>query len=305
MIFRVEPLNRPHAHGTSGELAARVVGLDLRQSMEDATFERLLQAHAQFPVLIFEDQFLDDDQQIAFTKKFGVPEETYGVFSDRIKRTRLKRTDFADISNLDDKDEIVQDGDERRYFALSNRVWHVDKTFHEIPSRVGILTAKEVPSRGGGTEFADMRAAWDALSDEEKHRLRGLSVVHDTLWSRGRLGVKFSEEEAKRLTPVTQPILRTSARTGRTNLYLSSHSHHIVGWPKQEGRDFIERLTAHATQPRFCYVHHWKVGDVLLWDQRCTMHRAADDFDEFKERRVLARTAVKELERPSESVAFA
>ncbi len=305
MTFRVEAITKQHPRGHSHMLAAKVAGLDLRQPMDAGTFEQVLQAHAQYPVLVFEGQFLDDDQQIAFTKMFGTPEETYSVFSDRVKRTRLKRTDFADISNLDDKDEIVKDGDERRYFALSNRVWHVDKTFHEIPSKVGILTAKEIPSHGGATDFADMRAAWDDLPPETKHRLHGLDVVHDTIWSRGRLGVKFSEEEAKRLAPVTQPMLRKSARTGRTNLYLSSHSHHIVGWPVQEGRDFIEHLTAHATQPRYCYVHEWSVGDLVLWDQRCTMHRAADDFEEFKERRILARTAVKELERPEEAIAFA
>ncbi|MGE4239444.1 TauD/TfdA dioxygenase family protein [Ramlibacter sp.] len=296
------PLTGTHPRGLSSSLAAQVHGLDLRQEVDPRDADAIRELLAQYPVLVFPDQVIDEDQQIRFTNIFGRPHLSYLALAMNQKR-RIARDDFNDISNLDENGELLDATNPRRLTSLANRMWHTDTTFRAIPSKVGILSAKEVPSAEGHTEFADMRAAYDALPQAMKEKLETLQAEHSTVYSRGKLGVKFTEEQKRQFPAVHHPLLRVSERTGRKSLYLSSHASHIVGMPVDEGRELLRQLTEHATAPAFCYVQQWKVGDLLVWDNRCTMHRAGE-FDEFKERRVLARTGVDELVAPLESPAY-
>ncbi len=302
MSISFDPVSGSHPRGLANSLAARVTGLDLGAPLDPADAAAIEALLSSYPVLVFPGQTIDEDQQIRFTRIFGEPQLSYLALTMKFKR-RISRADFNDISNLDENGELLQEGNARRLTSLANRMWHTDTTFRAIPSKVGILSAKEVPSTGGNTEFADMRAAYEGLEDGMKRRLEGMQAEHSTVYSRGKLGVQFTEEEKRQLPSVRHPLVRTSGRTARRSLYLSSHASHIVGLPVDEGRQLLQQLTDHATAPRFCYVHEWQVGDLLVWDNRCTMHRAGE-FDEFKERRVLARTGVDESAPPLEAATY-
>lgn len=293
------PIIGTHPRGLATSLAARVHGLDLSREVEPQDAAAIQELLAQYPVLVFPDQMINEDQQIRFTRIFGEPQLSYLALAMYQKR-RINRDDFNDISNLDENGELLDARNPRRLTSLANRMWHTDTTFRSIPSKVGVLSAKEVPSSEGYTEFADMRAAYDELSEEMKRKLEGMQAEHSTVYSRGKLGVVFTEEQKRQFPPAHHPLVRVSGRTGRKSLYLSSHASHIVGMPIEEGRELLRQLTEHATAPRFCFIQQWKVGDLLVWDNRCTLHRAGE-FDEFKERRVLSRTGVDELTPPLET----
>jgi alpha-ketoglutarate-dependent 2,4-dichlorophenoxyacetate dioxygenase len=264
--------------------------------MEDGNaLKAALEMHA---LLIIHDQAVDDDQQMAITNLFGPAQITYSAINGRFKR-RIARADFSDIANLDENGEILKADDERRIFSLSNQVWHCDTTFKHIPTAFAFLSAREIPPEGGNTEWVDLRAAYDDLSNAMKTRIEGLVVVHSQYYSRGKMGfTSFTDEERAKFPPVPHPLVRVHA-SGRKTLYLSSHASHIVGWPEAEGRQLIAELTAHATQDKYSYVHVWREADFVAWDNRCTMHRVRP-YDEFKYRRVLARTGVDEPAAPIE-----
>jgi alpha-ketoglutarate-dependent 2,4-dichlorophenoxyacetate dioxygenase len=184
-------------------------------------------------------------------------------------------TVFADVSNLDKDNKPYKADDRRRLFAIGNRIWHSDSSFKTTPAKYSLLYGITLPSKGGNTEFADMRAAYDTLDEETRQRCEGLVCEHSQMYSRQQVGFfDFTDEERERFKPVRQTLIRTHPSTGRKSLYLSSHAGSIVGWPDPEARIFLRDLTEHATQRKFVYAHKWRVGDLVIWDNRRTMHRA-------------------------------
>jgi alpha-ketoglutarate-dependent 2,4-dichlorophenoxyacetate dioxygenase len=236
---------------------------------------------------------VSDEQQLAFSRLFG-PLEVNPNYAGAKMRLR---PDIADISNLDAEGRVLARDDRRNLFNLGNQLWHTDSSFKRIPAKCSLLSARELPSSGpvggGETEFADLRAAWDALPEARKRELDGLVVEHSIFRSRSQIGfADFNDEIFKQLPPVPQALVRHHPASGRTSLYLASHASHVIGWPVERGRPLLEELIAFATQPQFVYQHRWTVGDLVIWDNRCTMHRGRPYDD--TQRRVLHRTTVSD-----------
>jgi alpha-ketoglutarate-dependent 2,4-dichlorophenoxyacetate dioxygenase len=253
--------------------AGLVDGIDLTRPI---TPDEVAEIHAgmdRYAVLVFRDQKLDDDQQLAFTRSLGPIEHAIGSSLRAANEYRLPTT-FADVSNLDKNNVPMARDDRRRLFGLGNRLWHSDSSFKAVPAKYSLLHARKIPSKGGNTEFADMRAAWDALDDETKAACDGLVCEHSQMYSRQQIGFfELSDEERERFRPVLQALVRTHPVTGRKSLYLSAHAGAIVGWPVPEARAFLRDLNEHATQRQFVYSHKWMVGDLVMWDNRQVMHR--------------------------------
>jgi len=254
--------------------AAEVEGVDLTRPLsadQAAPIHAAMDAHA---VLVFHDQKLDDAEQLAFTRSLGEIEHAIGTSLRAPEEYRLPTT-FADVSNLDKDQKVFARDDRRRLFGIGNRLWHSDSSFKIVPAKYSILHARSVPSRGGNTEFADMRAAYDALDAETRAEIEELVCEHSQISSRQQLGfTEFTDEERERMKPVLQRLVRVHPSTGRKSLYLSSHAGGIVGWPVPEARAFLRDLVEHATQREFVYAHAWRVHDLVMWDNRRTMHRA-------------------------------
>ena len=254
--------------------AAEVEDIDLTRPLsadDAAAIHAGMDEHA---VLVFHDQPLDDEQQLAFTRSLGEIEPAIGTSLRRPDEYRLPTT-FADVSNLDKDHKVYDRHDRRRLYALGNRLWHSDSSFKVVPAKYSLLHARSIPSKGGNTEFADMRAAYDALDDETKAQVEDLICEHSQIYSRLQLGfTEFTEEEYARMKPVRQRLVRTHPSTGRKSLFLASHAGGIVGWPRPEAMAFLKDLIEHATQRQFVYAHGWRVHDLVMWDNRRTMHRA-------------------------------
>jgi alpha-ketoglutarate-dependent 2,4-dichlorophenoxyacetate dioxygenase len=225
-----------------------------------------------YAVLVFHGQPVTLDQQMAFTLALGPIEH---AIATGLRDNERIPTTFADVSNLDSNNRVFERDHRTRLFALGNRLWHSDSSFKPTPAKYSLLHAHRVPSRGGNTEFADMRAAWDALDPETQAACEGLVCEHSQIFSRQQIGfTEFTEDERTRFAPVRQVLVRTHPVTGRKSLYLASHAGGIVGWPVPEARAFLRDLIEHATQRQFVYSHRWQVGDLVMWDNRQTMHRA-------------------------------
>ena len=227
-------------------------------------------------VLVFHDQRLTDPQLRDFAASFG--ELEIGRSAARGGRRRLEIPQIGDISNLDEDNQVRGLDDRRRLDSLGNRLWHTDASYMPVPVVLGMLHAVTVPPAsalgGGETEFADMRAAYDALPDATKATIDGLIVQHDVFWSRGQIGfTEFPAGERENYPPSPQRLVRLHPGSKRKTLYLSAHASHVIGWPIADGRLLLLDLNAHATQPAFVYRHEWRVGDLVIWDNRCTMHR--------------------------------
>jgi alpha-ketoglutarate-dependent 2,4-dichlorophenoxyacetate dioxygenase len=252
--------------------AAEVDGIDLTRPLSDADVKAIHAGMDEHAVLVFHDQPIDDAQQLAFSRRLGELEHAIGT---ALRYENRLPTTFADVSNLDHENKVFARDDRRRLFAIGNRLWHSDSSFKVVPAKYSILSARAIPSRGGNTEFADMRAAYDALDEETKQEIEALVCEHSQLYSRAQLGfTDFTDEERARFAPVRQRLVRIHPSTGRKSLFLSSHAGGIVGWPVPEARAFLRDLTEHATQREFVYVHRWRRHDVVMWDNRRTMHRA-------------------------------
>ncbi len=253
-----------------------VGGVDLRQATP-AEAREIETAIDRYAVLVFRDQHIGDDQQIAFSAQFG-PLETTAELLRKDYKARLA-PQVSDISNLDPDSRVLEPTDRRRLRGLGNRLWHTDSSFKRVPARFSLLSARVIPPPspigGGETEFTDLRAAYDALPAAMQAQLDGLIVEHSILYSRATIGfTDFSDEERAGLPAVRQVLGRTHPGSGRPTLSPASHASHIVGWPVPEGRLLLRDLMEHATQPEFVYCHRWQVGDLVMWDDRCTMHRA-------------------------------
>jgi alpha-ketoglutarate-dependent 2,4-dichlorophenoxyacetate dioxygenase len=258
------------------ELAAEVAGLDAGRPLDAAAAREVWQAIDRYPVLVLHDQHLDDDRLKAFAGEFGPLE--IGRAALQPGRRRLQIPEIGDISNLDEEGRIRARDDRRRLDMLGNRLWHTDASYMPVPVVLGMLHAVAVPPAsvlgGGETEFADMRAAYDALPDALKTMVDGLVAIHDVFWSRAQIGfTEFPPVEREKYPPSPQRLVRRHPTSGRRTLYLSAHASHIAGWPLPEGRLLLHDLTEHATGRQFVYSHNWRKGDLVIWDNRVTMHR--------------------------------
>ena len=255
-------------------LAAAVEGIDMRKPLSPDEIAAIHAGMNEYAVLVFHDQDIDDEQQLAFTQSLGDIEHAIGTSLRAPDEYRLP-TSFADVSNLDKHNNVYARDDRRRLFAIGNRLWHSDSSFKVIPAKYSLLHARSIPSKGGNTEFADMRAAYDALDAETRAEIEDLICEHSQIFSRQQLGfTDFTDDERERFKPVRQRLVRTHPATGRKSLYLASHAGGILGWPVPEARAFLRDLVEHATQRQFVYAHKWTVGDLVMWDNRRTMHRA-------------------------------
>nr|WP_294503687.1 TauD/TfdA family dioxygenase [uncultured Rhodopila sp.] len=269
--------------GLTPDFAGEVSGIDITQPLTRAQADALEAGMDRYAVLVYNDQRFTDEQQKDFSRNFGALEQTPGGNITKPADRRLD-PEMADVSNLGKDHQPLARDDRRRLFNLGNQLWHSDSSFRAIPAKYSLLSGRIVVDDGGNTEFADMRAAYDALDTRTKADIEDLVCEHSLLYSRGTLGfTELSEEEKRMFTPVRQRLVRTHPVTGRKSLYLSSHIGTIIGWPMPEARAFIRDLTEHATQKQFTYVHRWRPFDLVMWDNRTTMHRVRR-FDETKVR---------------------
>ena len=253
-----------------------VTGIDLARPISSVIVRDLWEAIDRYAVLVFHDQRLSDEQLRDFAGKFGRLE--IGRSAAEGGRRRLALPEIGDISNLDEKGRLRGRNDRRRLDSLGNRIWHTDASYMPVPVVLGMLHAVAVPPAGalggGETEFADMRAAYDALPEAMKGAIDDLVAEHDVFWSRGQIGfTEFLPGEREKYPPSRQRLVRRHPGSERKTLYLSAHASHIVGWQVPEGRVLLYDLNLHATRPEFVYSHEWRVGDLVIWDNRCTMHR--------------------------------
>src|SRR6516165_5244498 len=272
---------------------AEVGDVNLSQPIGASDLLTIRQAFTKYAVLIFPDQHLTAEQHLEFASQFGPLETTIAVHRGEAPLRLAK--EFADVSNLDHKSELWGEQSRVRLFQLGNRLWHTDSSFKRRPALASLLYARSIPSLGGHTEFADERAAYDALSEDVKQKLASLVAEHSIFNSRARLGfTNFNEEERRELPPVPQVVVRTNPESGRKSLYLASHAGRILGMPEAEGRALIDQLIAHATQRQFVYTHRWRVHDLVMWDNRCTMHRGTE-FDDLRWKRDVQRATVCDI----------
>jgi alpha-ketoglutarate-dependent 2,4-dichlorophenoxyacetate dioxygenase len=284
MTLRITALH-PH-------IGARAEGVDLREPLSAelrAAIEAAMDRHA---VLVFPGQDLTDAQHMAFGTSFGPVEHTRATVDAH--RHRLSIPEMNDISNLDVDGQILKADDRRRMFNLGNRLWHSDSSFKATPAKYSLLYARSIPPEGGETEFADMRAAWDALPAAMQAKVKDLVCWHSLLYSRAQLGFYgFNEEEKKQFEPVPQRLVRRHAGSGRLSLYLSAHIGRIEGWEVPEAMMLIRDLVEHTTQREFAYRHAWRVHDLVVWDNRCTMHRGRA-YDDVKYPRDVRRVTLSD-----------
>lgn len=270
-----------------------VEGVDLRKPLSPEEVRAIEGGMDRYGVLVFHGQDITDDQQIAFSRNFG-DLELPGAQSNITKpEQRRLRAELADVSNLDRDNKLFDRDDRRRMFNLGNRLWHSDSSFKAVPAKFSLLSGRSIPSRGGNTEFADMRDAYDTLDEDTKAEIENLICEHSLIFSRGQLGFadQLTDEERANFKPVLQRLVRTNANTGRKALYLSSHIGGIVGWPVPEARSFIRDLIEHGTQRERVYSHVWRQYDLVMWDNRQVMHRVRP-FKDTSEPRDMRRTTV-------------
>ena len=265
-----------------------VSGIDMCKPLSQQDVSAVEAGMDRYAVLIFHDQHITDEQQLAFTRNVGPLQDG----SNTTVKTRELRLDpaFADVSNLDKENRMLERDDRRRVASLGNRLWHSDASFRPVPARYSLLSGRIVPPMGGNTEFADMRAAYDALDATTKAEVEDLVCGHSLIYSRAQLGfTEYTPEELATMQPAMQRLVRSHPVTGRKSLFLSAHIGTITGWPRPEALAFIRDLTEHATQRAFVYSHQWRAGDMVIWDNRQTMHRVRR-FDDLTYIRDLRRT---------------
>ena len=283
------PVHIEPAEPSRPDFVGNVTGIDLRRSLTPEEVRAIELGMDRYAVLVFRGQPLDDETQLAFSRNFGPLEQATGDLAQGEQR-RLSM-EVNDISNVAKDGSLLARDDRRRLFGLGNMLWHSDSSFKAVPAKYSILSGRVVPPKGGNTEFADMRAAWDTLDEETKALVEPLICEHTQIYSRGILGfTEFTEDERRRFAPVLQRLVRVHPVTGRKSLFLSSHAGGIVGWPVPEARALLRDLTEHATQRERVHAHVWQADDLVMWDNRTTMHRARR-YDP-NDRRDLRRTTV-------------
>lgn len=268
---------------------AEASAVELRTLSNEDTLAEIRAGMDEHAVLVFRNQTFNNDEQLAFAQRLdGTVNPKGAVTSMLAGKNRLGYDGLSDVSNVNEKGEIWASDDRTRQIRLTNRLWHTDASFHDPAGRYSMLSAKAAPPVSAPTEFADMRAAYDALDVATKAKLEGLRVQHSSATNKNLLGFTLSDEQKKVFNAAVHPLVRSIPRTNRRSLYLTVHASHVVDWPVPEGRMLLIELTEHATQPQFVYRHEWQVGDFVIWDNRATMHRARP-YDDLKYRRELVR----------------
>jgi alpha-ketoglutarate-dependent 2,4-dichlorophenoxyacetate dioxygenase len=262
--------------------AGELSGIDTTRSLSREQVAALEDGMDRYAVLVFRDQRLTDEQQLVFSRNFGELEFTRGTGISKPGELRLDPA-FADVSNLDKDNVPLARDNRRRLYSLGNRLWHSDSSFKAIPATYSLLSGRIVVDKGGETVFADMRAAYDALDGATKEQIEDLVCEPSLQYSREQLGFDLTPEERATMRPVRQRLVRSHPVTGRKSLYLASHIGTIIGWPVPEARALIRDLIEHATQSQFVYTHKWRQWDLVMWDNRQTMHRVRR-YDETKAR---------------------
>jgi alpha-ketoglutarate-dependent 2,4-dichlorophenoxyacetate dioxygenase len=278
------------------QFAAKITGIDLGKRIDDELQRAIERAMDEYAVCVLPDQTLEDEQQVAFSRFYGPLEVSPGIGrkpGEAVPASaRIRHKEIFDISNLDQNGDILGENNVRAYFMKGNELWHTDSSFRDEGASWSMLHAKAVPPSGGDTEFADTRAAYDALPDAMKQRLEGLVAEHSLWHSRSKLGGYVpTEAERKAYPSARHRLVRRHPGSGRNALYIAAHASHIVGMPVDEGRSLLEELMGFATRPQFVYRHKWRVGDLVIWDNRCTMHRATP-YETTDHARDLRRTTI-------------
>ena len=285
MAFRTQAL-----HALFG---AVVTGVDLRVPPSPALCAAIDAAMDQYAVLVLHDQLLTDEQQLAFGRALGPLEDRPAQVG--MEKQRLKHAELVDISNLEIDDSLLPADDRRRMFNLGNQLWHTDSSFKRTPAKYSMLHARVIPPSGGETEFADMRAAWDALPAATRERIAAMVCDHSLIYSRALLGFDaFTESERAGFAPVPQRLVRRHPGSGRQSLFLAAHIGTIHGMPRPEAMMLIRNLTEHATQREFVYRHVWREHDLVIWDNRCTMHRGLS-YDDKRYKRDMRRVTLTDV----------
>ncbi len=264
-------------------MGVEVRGVSVVNGIDDATFAQLRDAFEQHALLVLRNQPITNEQQAAFARRFGPLEKTK-------PDTVGEGTDLVILTNIADDGSILPETHRQALNTKANRLWHSDSSFKRIPALASILSGRIVPPEGGETEYVNMRAAWDALPGPMQRRIDGLVAIHDYAHSRGQVDpTLMTDREREALPPVRQVVVRRHPVTGAKSLYLGSHASGIVGMPDAEARGLIDELMAFATQPRFVYTHRWQPNDLLMWDNRCTVHRGRP-FDAHQARHLVRAT---------------
>ena len=269
--------------------------IDLKTSLSDLLIKEIDDAINKYAVLVFKDQNINNEDQVRFTQYFGKIEAS-GKTSNITKASdRRLPTELADVSNLDKDNNPFTINDPRRIFNLGNRLWHTDSSFKSIPAKYSLLSGRNISKEGGNTEFGDMRAAYDNLDVKDKNKIEEMICEHSLIYSRQRLGFdmikELSSEQIKNFDPVEQPLVRQNKITNRKTIFLSSHIGKIKNWIRPDSMCFIDDLIEYATKDEFIYVHKWVQNDLIIWDNRQTMHRARA-YDDLTEHRDMRRTTV-------------
>jgi alpha-ketoglutarate-dependent 2,4-dichlorophenoxyacetate dioxygenase len=273
--------------------AAECSGVDISQPLTAEQVAAIDAGMDRYAVLVFRQGTpLTGDQQLAFTRNFGELEAPYTQIQPS-DGTRWNNPALIDISNISVSGGLLDRDDRKRLSGLGNQMWHSDSSYKVIPARYSMLCAHVLPPEGGDTQFADMRIAWDMLDRKTKTLIEDMVCEHSRIFSKGALGIPFTEKELEAFRPVRQRLVRTHPKTGRKSLFLSSHAGRIVGWPVPEAQILLRELTEHATQREFVYAHKWRVGDLVIWDNRTTLHRARP-YDDRTYPRDLRRTTVSD-----------
>jgi len=274
---------------------AKITAVDLSKPIDEDTQQAIGRAMDAYAVCVLPDQHLEDEHQIAFSRFYGPLEvsPSIGRKSEAAPaNARIRHREIFDISNLDQNGGILGENNARASFMLGNQLWHTDSSFRQESATWSMLHAKAIPPAGGDTEFADTRAAYDALPDAMRRRLEGLVAGHSLWHSRAKLGGYIpTDEERKSYVSARHKVVRRHPGSGRNALYIAAHASHIVGMPIEEGQALLGELMEFATQPQFVYRHKWHVGDLVIWDNRCTMHRATP-YDATDHVRDLRRTTI-------------
>ncbi|HXC28447.1 MAG TPA: TauD/TfdA family dioxygenase [Stellaceae bacterium] len=273
--------------------AGEVSGIDCTRPLSPDEVAAVEAGMDRYAVLVFRDQDLTDEQQLAFTRHFGELEsyKTPGHIR-RNDEQRLATAGIADFSNLDKAGEIMSAEDRVWFFKLADQLWHSDSSFRPIPAKYSLLSGRVIPSWGANTEFADMRAAYDELDARTKVEVEPLVCLHSLRYSREAIGfTELTQEEIAAFRPTRQRLVRSHPVTGRKSLFLAAHAGEIEGWTIPASRMFLRDLTEHATQREFVYSHEWRLHDLVMWDNRQTMHRARR-FDDRNEVRDVRRTTL-------------
>jgi alpha-ketoglutarate-dependent 2,4-dichlorophenoxyacetate dioxygenase len=279
-------------HSLRTGFLAEVEGIDFSQPVSDAVLAAIVQAMDKYAVCVFRATGLDDEAHIRFSRLLGALEHAPQAIAGKIRR--FQHPELFDAGNLDAHGNILVD-ERRRLYNKGNALWHTDSSFNPHRAAYSLLLAHEVPPVGGNTEFADMRAAYDALPESMKLRIEDLVAEHWLWHSRMLAGYpEPTEQERQAKPPSRHRLVQVHPGSKRKTLYIAAHASHIVGWPVDEGRRLIQELMAHATQPHFTGSLNWQgPGDLVIWDNRCTMHRATA-FEDTLYRRDMRRTTVFE-----------